>query len=67
MKVWFEIISELFVNLAAGWLGVVFGDMPIVVNSPSLSNIVALLFKFILAIICLLIAKYFKQKIRRRI
>ena len=54
-----EIISDLLVNLSAGWFGVIF----IVPNFSGLNNITEfaiLTFDLIMAILCLLISYLFK-------
>jgi hypothetical protein len=54
---WLGILSELFINLAAGWFGVVF----IVVNIDGKTTFENLIFKTFLGILSLLIAKQFRQ------
>lgn len=56
-KTWFEILSELFVNLAAGWFAVVFIEPQIGLNNRWL-----LFFKFLLGILTLVVAKMFREE-----
>ena len=62
---WFQIISELFVNLAAGWFGVVF-IQPYLESIRTPEDILWLLFKTLSGIISLFIAKYLREKSQRR-
>ncbi|MEK7543731.1 MAG: hypothetical protein AAB557_02590 [Patescibacteria group bacterium] len=58
--VWFEIVSELFVNLSAGWFAVVFIE-------PQLGTLKTpweLLFRFFLGIISLFIAKSLREEVQ---
>ncbi len=58
--VWFEIVSELFVNLAAGWFAVVFIE-------PQLGTLKTgweLLFRFFLGITSLFIAKSLREEVQ---
>ena len=64
MKLWFEIISELLVNIAAGWFALVFIE-------PQLSplNVVtalSLIVKLMCGIISLIIAKALRAMISER-
>lgn len=65
MLVWYQIISELFVNLAAGWFGVVF-IQPYVDSIHTSQDILWLLFKVLSGIMSLFTAKFFREKSRRR-
>lgn len=61
--IWFEVLSDLFVNISAGWFGVVFIEPQLgLVNTKV--DIFWLLFKILSGIISLFIAKYFKEKAR---
>lgn len=64
---WYQIISELLVNLAAGWFGVVIIDL-LIKEVSTFGDLVSLLIKLGFAIISLLAAKYFREGsiIRRR-
>lgn len=65
MKTWFEILSELFVNVAAGWFGAVFIETQLnEINT--IQEFLLLIFRFFLGIISLFAAKYFRQKSRRK-
>lgn len=60
-KTWFEIFSELFVNLAAGWYALVFIE-------PQLSgsvNGLALFLRFIFGTISLIAAKQFREEAKK--
>jgi len=61
---WFEIISELFVNLAAGWFGLVL-FVPQFSRITTSQDFLLLIFKFLLGIISLFAAKFFREKTRR--
>ena len=62
MLIWYQIISELFVNIAAGWFGVALFEPKIA----SVNQILLLILKIILGILSLFVAKFFKEKARRR-
>ena len=62
---WFQIISELFVNLAAGWFGAVFIEIQIS-KIQSSADILLLIFKFNIGILSLFIAKFLREKSKRR-
>lgn len=58
--VWYEIFSELFVNLAAGWFAVVFIE-------PQLGTLKTpweLLFRFFLGAASLIIAKSLREEVQ---
>lgn len=58
---WFIVLSELFVNLSAGWFVVVFIEPQI--NPPlTVEKLLALIFKLILGILSLVIAKYLREE-----
>ncbi len=59
--IWLEILSDLFVNLSAGWLAVAFIEPQI----NSTRNISLLLFKLILAIVSLIIAKSLREEAKK--
>ena len=52
---WFIILSDLFVNLAAGWFGIILIG-PALANISSFIDILWLLSNVIIGIICLLLA-----------
>ncbi len=58
---WFEIFSELFVNFSAGLFGLVFVELPII----SQKNVWLLLFRLLLAIVTLAIAKRFREESKK--
>lgn len=64
MKIWFEILSELFVNLAAGWFAVVFIE-PQITDLDVGQAILPLTLRFLLSILSLIVAKILKEKIRK--
>lgn len=57
---WFEIFSELFVNLAAGWIGISLLELP-VLFSGNLGNIFLLTIKLASGILSLYLAKMCKD------
>lgn len=62
---WYQIISELFVNIAAAWFGAAFIETQI--NIPDTGkDILSLIFRFLTGILSLFIAKYFREKVRRK-
>lgn len=65
MVTWFEVISELFVNVAAAWFVVVFIE-PQITALTTREKILALMFRLFLGILSLFIAKYFRDKSRRK-
>lgn len=65
VQMWFEILSELFVNFAAAWFAVVFIETQIT-EIASIKDFLLLIFRFILGILSLLIAKYLREKGRRK-
>lgn len=58
MTSWFRILSELFVNLAAAWFGLIFIEPRI---NPNV-DLVILTIRFLFGILSLLVAKYFRDK-----
>lgn len=58
---WYQVISELFVNLAAGWFGVVLFE-PQLGSIRTREDILWLIFKVLLGIISLFGAKYWREK-----
>ena len=58
---WLEILSELFVNLAAGWLIFVFIEPQL----GPVKNPLLLTLRFILGILTLIIAKYFRDRSKK--
>ena len=65
MRIWYQLISELFVNLAAGWFAVVF-IQPYIEPIQSAQDILWLLFKTLSGIISMFAAKFFREKSQRR-
>lgn len=59
-KVWSEILSELFVNLSAGWFAVVFIEPQLGL----LKSAWPLLFRFFLGILTLVIAKRLREEVK---
>lgn len=59
-KTWFEILSELFVNLAAGWFAVILIEPYVGVK-----NVWLLFFKLFLGIVTLMLAKVFREEGRQ--
>jgi len=64
-KDWFEITSELFVNVAAAWFAIVLIE-PQFDKALSLLDILWLILKLVAGIISMYIAKYFRKISRRR-
>ncbi len=62
--IWLEILSELFVNLAAGWFGVVFVEQNIKPIS-SFGDVFILTFKTGLGILSLTLAKKFREDAKK--
>ncbi|MBI2641343.1 hypothetical protein HYW87_01990 [Candidatus Roizmanbacteria bacterium] len=63
--VWLEILSELFVNLAAAWFAIVFIEpLTRIVQSPE--GVFILTLKFILGILSLVIAKNLREELKKR-
>lgn len=63
--IWFEVLSELFVNIAAAWFIAVFVESRI----NTINSVVAvstLIIKFGLGIMSLFAAKYFRERAKRR-
>lgn len=65
VRVWFEILSELFVNFAAAWFAVVFIETQIT-DIRTIEEILQLTLRFILGILSLFIAKYLREKGRKK-
>jgi len=65
MLIWYQIISELFVNIAAAWFVVIFIE-PQISDLSSKEKILALIFRSCLGILSLFFAKYFREKTRRK-
>lgn len=60
MKVWFEILSEFFVNLSVVWFALVFIEPQI---SPSTNlTLLGLISRLIAGILSLIIAKRFREE-----
>ena len=62
---WLEILSELLVNFAAAWFAVVFVE-PQLTEIRTIKEVLLLTFKFILGIVSLIIAKYLREKARKK-
>lgn len=61
MRLWFDVLSDLFVNISAGWFAVVFIES----NIESIDNrldVFYLLLRIVSAIVALVIAKIFRQE-----
>ena len=65
MRVWYQIISELFVNLAAGWFGFVFVETQFS-SIQTTEDILWLIFRIGLGMLSLFIAKFLREKTKRR-
>ena len=64
--IWLEILSELFVDLAAAWFAVAFIEPQFgIINT--FSDILWLILKVFAGIISLFVAKHLREKARRRI
>lgn len=59
-SVWFEILSEVFVNLGSGWFGLVLYEVQFNADPAILITRVAL------GIMSLVIAKLFREEVRQR-
>ncbi|MBI3577740.1 hypothetical protein HY086_06915 [Candidatus Gottesmanbacteria bacterium] len=57
-QTWLEILSDLFVNIAAGWFALVFIEPQLA----SVLNISALILRFLSGMMSLMIAKQFKEE-----
>lgn len=62
---WLEILSELFVNFAAAWFAVVFIETQIT-EIRTIEEILQLTLRFILGILSLFVAKYLREKGRKK-
>ena len=60
---WFEITSELFINLAAGWFAVVFIEPQISGFTPQTFSILTI--RFTAGIVTLALAKRFRDEAKR--
>jgi len=60
MSAWPEIISELLVNLAAGWIGVVVA-VPAIIPLQTMAGLVFLTANLLLGIVSLLMAKRLRE------
>jgi len=65
VKVWFEVISDLFVNIAAAWFVAAFIETQFY-SFHSQEDIFLLLFKILNGILSLFAAKYLREKSRRK-
>lgn len=63
--IWFEILSELLINIAAAWFAVVFIEPQLGLIHTKL-DILWLILKLVAGIISLLFAKYLREKARRK-
>lgn len=57
---WFQILSELFVNIAAAWFVVAFVDLQVV--TLTFNGILPLTLKFALGMFSLVLAKFLREK-----
>jgi hypothetical protein len=62
--VWLEIFSDLFVNLAAAWFTIIF-IQPSIYLTGSISDLFWLFYKFLLGMLSLFIAKYFREEVKQ--
>jgi len=62
--VWFGILSDLFVNIAAAWFAVVFVEVQ-VSSFQTGENVLVLLLKLLVGILSLFLAKYLREKAGR--
>ena len=60
---WFQILSELFVNFASGWFAVVFIE-PQITPVRNVQDFGALIVRFGFGILSLLAAKYLRERSR---
>lgn len=63
-KGWLEILSEFFINLAAGWFGVVFFE-PQLITIDSIGDVFVLTLKGSLGILSLVLAKILREEARK--
>lgn len=66
MKIWSQILSELFINISSAWFVVAATDIPKLYITFTIANILGLLFKFILGILSLIGAQVLRASIRRK-
>lgn len=59
MRIWFSIVSDLFINLAAAWFALVLIEPYI---SPTSAHPVLLTTRFLVGILSLVIAKKLKEE-----
>lgn len=64
MKTWFQIGSELFVNLAAGWFAIVFIEPQVSELTPE--TILVLTARLVVGILSLYAAKKLREEAERR-
>lgn len=60
-KAWLEVLSELFVNIAAGWFAIVFIEPQL----GGIRSIGPLLFRLILGMFSLVVAKFFREEAKK--
>lgn len=58
---WFLVLSELFVNIAAAWFGLVFIETQLS-SVRGFGDVSNLIFKFLIGILSLVIAKVFRSR-----
>jgi len=63
-KSWLEILSEFFVNIAAGWFGIIFIE-PQIAPIRDITDVLALTFKGIFGIVSLVLAKILREETRK--
>lgn len=61
---WFQILSELFINLSAGWFGLVLIENQF--NKKSSDDVLGLILRILIGIISLFIAKLFREKAEQK-
>lgn len=60
MNSWLSVLSDLFVNLAAGWFALILIELQI--SKFDSATFLSLTGRFVVAILTLLIAKIFREK-----
>ncbi len=64
-KEWFYLVSEICVNLSAGWIGAIL-IIPNFADAPFPRNVLTLTADFVLAIVSLIVAFYLRKQKRRK-
>jgi len=65
VRIWFEVISELFVNIAAAWFAFVFIENQLS-TIHSVEDVFGLILRTLLGILSLFIAKFLREKARKK-